>query len=138
MHRNDPPRCTRFGTPGSRVVAVDGALRIMDRAIRGRDDRGIIVRPVPIAAPFPDVARHIDQAKAVAANEPAGAARMKPSSATILVGEMPFPDVRHVMAVGLELVTPHVRLAIQAATGRKLPFGLGRQALTGPLGVSLR
>ena len=42
------------------------------------------------------------------------------------------------LVVGRLVVAPDVGLVVQAAAGRELPLGLGRQALAGPLGIGDR
>src|SRR5437588_12746747 len=58
---------THYALGGARfagIVAIGGTLRIADRLLSGCN-RGVVIMPIPIRTPLPDVARHVVQSLAV-------------------------------------------------------------------------
>src|SRR5215204_4571329 len=95
-----------------------------------------MLRGVPVARPFPDVASHVIEAVSVAWVGADGGGR--PVARVGSPGEAAVPVVGEALVVCLGLVAPGVGDGFEAATGGQLPLGLGRQRLTGPGGVCLR
>ena len=58
--------------------------------------------------------------------------------AKILPRKFALPGVRHVLAAGRELIAPGKLGAVEPAARDEFPFGLGRQLLADPRGVSQR
>src|SRR5580704_2925750 len=56
----------------------------------------------------------------------------------ILPRKFTLPGVRHMLSAGRELIAPGKLSAVEPAAGGEFPFGLGRQLLAGPFGVSQR
>lgn len=56
----------------------------------------------------------------------------------VLPRKLALPGVGHVTAVRRQLVAPCVVGAVEPAACGKLPFGFGRELLSGPLGVGKR
>src|SRR3954471_4307702 len=100
----------------------------------------VIIRPVPIAGPLPDVAGHVVQPIAVRriprdrrGLDIAVVCRVRVSHRKpALVG------VGHPLAGGAELIAPDERLAAQTAACRELPLCFGRQPFARPRGIRAR
>src|SRR3954468_11752201 len=91
-----------------------------------------------VGRPLPHVPRHVVEAVAVRRERPDRGRTLKPVELQVLPRELALPGVRHRLAVGEVLVAPGERRALEAAAGRELPLGFGRQLLAGPLGMRLR
>src|SRR5262249_59017947 len=89
--------------------------------------RRVLAAPlhVPVRGPLPDVARHVVEPEAVgregADGLPAAGARLAAP------GEVAVPVVGQPLPARLGGLAPDVRGALDAAAGRSLPLGLGRE-----------
>ena len=138
MQRNDPPRWTRFftpGSPGSNDVAGPCGLRAtLPVAASSR----VVVGAIPVAHPLPDVPGHVIEAVAVRRKLRDRRDARERVRAGVVIGKVPLMRVRHPLAALAELIAPRKELPGQAAARRKLPFRFGRQTLAGPLRIRQR
>src|SRR5439155_17470164 len=77
---------------------------------------GVIIRSIPIAAPFPDVARHVVKPITVGRET---CDRRRPAEtvgSSIFVWKPTLPNVRRPFSVGRLLVAPNIPLAVQATS----------------------
>ena len=132
MHRNDPPRCTRLFTPGSSGSNDDAGPWRVPCDARRRGQRGVVVGPIPVAHPLPDVAAHVVEPIAVGRELGHRGDAREAIGGAVLVGEVSLVGVGHPLAVAPERVAPRIDLAGQAAARGEFPFGLRGQALAGP------
>src|SRR5271166_5954435 len=123
-----------------RLAGIESGIRPLwvagDASLTGK--LRVIVRPIPVAGPLPDVACHVIKSIAVG-----GKLRHRSNAdvairACVFVWKMSLMGVCHPLAIRTELVAPRKRLAGEPAARGELPLGLGRQALSCPLGVSER
>ncbi len=112
--------------------------RLRARRRPGRSVAGalaVVVRREPVAAPLPDVARHVVEAKAVRCE---GVDRSRPGvavSAGVVIRELALEHVHHLDAVRFEVVTPGERATFLAAARGVFPFRFRRQPDARPLAV---
>src|SRR5271170_1470019 len=98
----------------------------------------IIVRPIPVGGPLPDVAGHVIKTVAISGIRRDWANADLAIRARIFVWKMSLMRVCHPLAVRTEIVAPDKWLSGETAARGKLPLRLGREALSCPLGVSKR
>src|SRR5664279_2850572 len=79
-----------------------------------RDQRCVVVGAIPVAAPLPDVARHVVKAVTIRRKLRDWRDPGKTVFAGILYGEASLICVSHVFAAGPELITPDVELSAQS------------------------
>src|SRR5262249_38099524 len=101
-----------------------------------RREAFVVVVAIPIGAPLPDIARHVMKPIAVGWERANGGSRAEAVFRGVLVREAPLPDVGHPFAFGLQFISPRIGLALQPTASGEFEFGLCRQALAGPLGIS--
>lgn len=97
---------------------------------------GIIVRAVPILAPFPDIAGHVVEGVGIGGKRSDGGSVMETIGGRVFFGEQSLPDVGLPLTVREEFCAPGVGLLIEAAASGVFPFGLGGKLFSGPLGIS--
>src|SRR5579862_145879 len=90
---------------------------------------------VPVGAPFPDVAGHVEQAEAVGREGSHGGRARKTVLAGVLTRKGALPGVGQELAGRVLFISPAEPLPVQAAASRELPFGLAREALVGPFAI---
>src|SRR5262245_10721731 len=83
----------------------------------------------PARAPLPRVARHVVETVGIRPERRDRARAVEAVGAGVVPRERALPDVHAMLAVGLELRAPRIRLPLEAAAGRELPLGLRRQPL---------
>src|SRR5436309_9866066 len=123
----------------TRVVArgLGPAARIRRNAARLRGI-GIVRLRIPISRPLPDIADHVVQAVAVSWECGDRGCALEAVRAKILAREFALPGIRHMLALRHELIAPGKLGAVKPTACGEFPFGLGRQVLAGPFGVSER
>src|SRR5688572_1412086 len=94
-----------------RVVTVRRALGI-DRLLR---QRGVVIRPVPVRTPLPDVASHVVEREAVRGKGVDGRRSAEPVGNGVRDREGALPDVRGGAAARPQLVAPGIAIAIEPA-----------------------
>ena len=123
----------RFG----RVIGGVRALRVPGyRAGGGK--LCVVVRPVPVAGPLPDVARHVIEAISIRwemSDWRNTAVAVVPS---VRVGEVTLMRICHPLVMFTKLVSPRIGLAGKPAASGELPLGLCRQAFPRPLCIGQR
>ncbi len=95
-----------------------------------------IVRAIPIAAPLPDVARHVVEAVAVCGKRFHRSDSSKSIFAGVLHRKLSLVGICHELPAGLELIAPCIELAAQPAARGVLPLGFRRQPLARPFCIS--
>ena len=93
---------------------------------------------IPIGGPFPDIADHVVQAVAVRRERGDGRCALEAVRAKVLPRKFTLPGVRHMLSARHELIAPGKLGTVEPAARGEFPFGLGRQVLAGPFGVSQR
>ena len=122
----------RFG----RIKRRFRTLRISDY-LTGFGDLRVVIGPIPIAAPLPDVTGHVIEAVGVWGK---GSGRCQSREAVftrVLDRKLTLIGVRHELASGFELVAPGIEFAGHAAARCEFPLRFAGQPFPGPLGVSL-
>src|SRR5262249_52452769 len=102
----------------------------------GGDQSLIVVRPVPVRGPLPDISGHVVESVSVRRIFRYRRDADESILSGVLNRKLSLVRVGHVFPTDTEFVAPDERLARAAAPRRELPFGFGRQTLTGPLRVS--
>ena len=95
----------------------------------------VIVRPVPIAAPFPDVAGHVVETITVGRKALDRCNSGKPVFARIFHWKFSLPGVGHPFPVRPEFVSPDICFSRQTTARGKFEFRFGGQTFPGPFGV---
>ena len=111
------------------VEAARGPMRVANETAflsRGRA-LGVTVRPVPVGAPFPDVAGHVEKAIAVRRELRHRRHAGKAVFTGVFQGELALEGVGHPLAAGPKLIAPGIGLSGEPSARREFPFGLGRQ-----------
>ena len=98
----------------------------------GRRQLRVVVGPIPIAHPFPDIAGDVIQPIAVGGKLRHGRDAGEPIGARIVIGKVALVGVGHPAAILLQGIAPRKDLPCQAASRRELPLRFGRQPLAGP------
>lgn len=88
-----------------------------------------------IGAPFPRVAGHIEQAKAIRVKRVHGSRRGEPVFPQIRLGKGSLPDITFVPASRHEIVAPWICFLFQAAARGELPLRFGRKPKAAPAAV---
>lgn len=115
-----------------------GPLGIV-RDTAGVGERLIVIRPIPIAAPLPDVAGHVVKTVAVGRKRTDRRRADKAIFKAISLWEMSLKRVYHPLASRPELVAgPSIRFAFQPAARREVELRFARQPFTGPVAISER
>lgn len=114
---------------------AQAAARIARTAAIVADPRMLLI---PITGPFPAIADHVEET--VTVRRIGGDLSCAGVSARrqVLVRKFAMPGIGHRPAGRRQLVTPGVFRTVKSAAGRKFPFRLGRQELSGPCCVSFR
>src|SRR5262245_8085928 len=86
----------------------------------------IVLRPIPVGAPLPDVPHHVDEPEAVGRERTYGCGRGEAILGGVLSWEAALPVVDQPFVSRFQVVAPHVLLAFEAAPRGVFPFGLGR------------
>src|SRR5215211_5260833 len=68
----------------------------------------LVMIPIPVSSPLPDVARHVEQPVAVGRERPDRRCPLELVGPQVLDGELALPGVRHHFALGREVVPPGV------------------------------
>src|SRR5262245_16470811 len=95
----------------------------------------IIIGQIPIGAPFPNIARHVEQAIAIRWKSGDGRGGPETIFRGVLSRESPLPNICGPFAAGFLFVAPNIWLAIETSTRRIFPFSLRRQTLACPLAI---
>src|SRR5215216_3153331 len=96
---------------------------------------GLVMIPIPIRSPFPNVTRHVEQPVAVRWERPDRRCPLEPVGPQVLDGELALPGVRHILALRRELVSPGVGRTLQPPASGELPLGLGGKHFAHPARV---
>ena len=88
-----------------RIETVGRSLRI-DGDLAGRRQGLIVIGPVPIKSPLPDIARHIEQPICVRGERAYGSGSPKAVFEGIGIRAVPLEGIRHVLSPGHEFVSP--------------------------------
>src|SRR5271170_1326683 len=96
----------------------------------------VVVGPIPIGSPLPDISGHV--IKAVLIRRKLGDRRQAGEAirARIFVGEMPLKRIGHPLSVWLEFFAPDVGLPSESTACGKFPFRFRWQPFMGPVCVS--
>src|SRR5207245_4444484 len=92
-----------------RIEAFTRAFGILRRTA------GVVVRPIPIVAPLPNVARHVINPVAVGRETGNRGGATETVGLRVFIWETALPDVRLPFSVGRLRFAPNVRFAIQAS-----------------------
>src|SRR5581483_1708460 len=128
-------RAAALDALGDALVKIEPGLRarrVLRRTVL------VIIELIPVAAPLPDVARHVIQSVSVGGEGTDRGGAVEAVLLVVGIGEIPLPVVAHPLLAGVEFIAPAVGFAIEAAASRKLPLGLRGQALVRPLAVFQR
>src|SRR5262249_18299854 len=106
-----------------RVVAVARTLRVVRERTRLRQ-QGVIIRPVPVGAPLPDVATHVVEPKPVWWKRRHRRYPDVAVLAAIFRRELSLPCVGDGPAVRGQFVAPWIEISIEAAARGKLELRL--------------
>src|SRR5262245_39019961 len=119
-----------------RVVAVmlGAAARILRDAARFCRI-GSVLRHVPVAGPFPDIADHVVDAVTIGRIGHHRRGPLEAVVAAVLERKVALPGVGSMYSARSELVAPGKLGTIQAAACGKFPLRFRRQVLAGPSGV---
>src|SRR5436190_9941277 len=118
-----------------RIKRRIGALRIVGYAAFVRQ-RLVVVRAIPIAAPFPDIARHVVETVTIGRETFHWREPCVSVLACIFLRKFPLPRIGHPFVAGPKFITPNVCFSRQPAARRKFKFGFSRQTFSRPFGVS--
>src|SRR6188508_1342061 len=118
----------------ARIERVGWALRVPGDGPR-RGKLGIVVRAIPVAHPLPDVPGHVVEPVSVRGKLRHGCDAGKMVRTGVVIGEMALISVGRPRAALRKLITPGIDLSRKAPTRSKLPFSLGREALSGPFRI---
>src|SRR5215510_449465 len=117
-----------------RVVAVARTLRVVrDRTRPGQ--HGVIIWPVPVGAPLPDVATHVVEPEPVWWKRRHRRCPGVAVVAAILHRELSLPCVSDGSASRLQLVAPWIAISIEASARGEFEFRFCGQTLAGPLRI---
>src|SRR5215469_5758219 len=111
------------------------AARIFRNAARLRRVGRVLGGP-PVGGPFPHIADHVVDAVAVRRKRHHRRGAVEAILAFIFVRKIALPGIGAMLPTGGELVAPGEFGAVEAAARGEFPFGLGRQILARPFGVS--
>src|SRR5262249_36015702 len=89
---------------------------------------------IPVGAPFPDVAGHVEEAIAVGGEARHGCRAGEPVVRGVPIGEVSLPDVRRPRSGRAQLVAPDIAHPGLSAPRGAFPLSLGRQPLARPPG----
>src|SRR5262249_7992124 len=92
------------------VVTIVRTLGITGRLLPSRE-LAIVIVPIPVGAPLPDVACHIEESVAVGWERANRRRRLVAVFPGVLDGESSLPDIRHPCAPRFEVIAPGVCLA---------------------------
>src|SRR5262245_61370999 len=117
-----------------RVVAAARTVRVVRDRTRLRQRR-VIIRPVPVGTPLPDVAAHVVEPEPVwwecRHRRCAGVA----VGAAISYGEPSLPCVRGSSAARSQLIAPRIEISLESAACRELELRFRRHTLARPLRI---
>src|SRR5215470_2080819 len=102
-----------------RVVAVARTLRVVRERTRLRQ-HGVIIRPVPVGAPLPDVATHVVEPEPVWWKRRYWRRPGVAVLAAIFHRELPLPGVGDGSAARGQFVAPWIEISIEAAARSEL------------------
>src|SRR2546430_5270988 len=115
-----------------RIEAFSRAFGILRRTA------GVVVRPIPIVAPLPNVASHVIKPVAVGRETGNRRGSAETIGLSVFIWETALPDVRLPSSVGRLRLAPNVGVAIQATPRSIFPFRFGRQSVGRSPGVGQR
>src|SRR5439155_4814378 len=98
--------------------------------------RLVVIRAIPIATPFPDVAGHVVKTVAVWRKRFHRCDAFVTVFARILHWKFSLPRVGHPFSAGTKIIAPDVRFSLQPAARRKFKLRFGRQTFTCPFRIS--
>lgn len=90
-----------------------------------------------IRGPLPHIADHVVEAVAVRRVKSDRRCSRETIVHRILDRKTSLPSIGHVISARRKLAAPGKFSPIEAAAGRQLPLGLGREVLAGPFGIGL-
>src|ERR1043165_6386823 len=117
-----------------RVKTVSRPLWIASNLVC-RCQRSVVIRPVPVRSPLPNVSGHIKESKTIRGKCADWRSSDEAVLAGVLVWEMTLKSVRLKLAAGLEFISPNESLAIQTAARSEFELSFCRQTFPGPLRI---
>ena len=90
---------------------------------------GIVI----VRRPFPDIADHVVQAKAVGGKAANGRRALPSVKQQIGIGKLPLPIIGEYGSTGRKFIAPGIVRAVQPAARCIFPFGFGRKCFTCPM-----
>src|SRR5215467_11208824 len=102
------------------------------RDAAGLHQLGVVIGPVPIAGPLPDISGHVVEAVSIGRILRYGRDADETVLAGIFLRKRSLVCVGHVLAAHAELFAPNEWFSGATAARGKLPFSLGGQTLAGP------
>src|SRR4029077_20369167 len=112
-------------------------LRILRDATFVSQDR-IIIGAIPIAAPFPDIPRHVVNTVTVWRKRFHWCDSSIAILARIFNWKFSLPSIRHPFSARAKLIAPYIDFSRQTAACREFKLGFGRQTFARPVCVSFR
>src|SRR4051812_10957462 len=88
----------------------------------------VIVRPIPVGAPLPDVTRHVDQPVPIRRERAHRGGGPEPVGQSVLIGKVALPVIHLPLSTGEQFIAPHVLFAVESAPRGEFPFRLSRQS----------
>src|SRR5437667_6197250 len=100
--------------------------------------RLVVIRAIPVAAPFPDVARHVVKAVTIRRETLRRRDAGIPIFNRVFHWKLSLPRVRHPFPTGTKIIAPNVCFSRQPAACRKLELRFSRQTFSRPFRICFR